>query len=262
MNVANNLPLTMVSTLPRLSGHVLVGDARIFYRVFGTGHPLVLLHGGLASSEYWHGVVPVLSARYSVVLIDTRGHGRSTLGTQTLSYALLARDTIAVMDHLQYERAGLIGWSDGAIVAIELGLHNAERVECAFAFAANYDSTGIKSNFAQSPLFAAYLERCRTDHAKLSGASDGYDNLLSAITQLWTVESQYSLHQLCGIHVPFAIAHAQYDEAIKEEHARRLAAAIPGAEFVTLSGVSHFALVQDPNQVATACSRFVQRWLQ
>jgi pimeloyl-ACP methyl ester carboxylesterase len=100
--------LPPAAALPPLSnqGHVTRDGASIWYGVIGKGAPVLLLHGGMASSDSWGEQVPALvKAGYRVILIDTRGHGRSTLGTQPLSYELFADDVIAVMDALQLRQA-------------------------------------------------------------------------------------------------------------------------------------------------------------
>ena len=88
---------------------------------------MILLHGGLASSDYWGGQVPALTAAgHRVIAIDSRGHGRSSRDNRPYSYELMASDVVAVMDALNIRRAVVVGWSDGAIIALVIyifGLH-------------------------------------------------------------------------------------------------------------------------------------------
>ena len=104
---------------PASAGYVAHDGARIFYRTFGRGKPVVLLHGGLANSEYWGNQVPALSgAGYRAILIDSRGHGRRTRDGRPYTYELMASDVTAVMDALKVCRATIVGWSAGAIIAL------------------------------------------------------------------------------------------------------------------------------------------------
>ena len=73
----------------------------------GSGSPVILLHGGLGHSGNWGYQVPALvGSGYHTVLIDSRGHGRSTRDAQPFSYELIACDVLAVMDALHLEKAG------------------------------------------------------------------------------------------------------------------------------------------------------------
>ena len=123
-------------------GYAPVNGVRIWYAVFGRGEPVVLLHGGLANSNYWGNLVPALSKDYQVIVMDSRGHGRSSRGSQPLGYDLMASDVLAVMDILKLEKAAVVGWSDGAIIGLDIAIHHPERLTRLFAFAANSDPEG------------------------------------------------------------------------------------------------------------------------
>jgi pimeloyl-ACP methyl ester carboxylesterase len=93
--------------------------ARIWHASFGAGSPVILQHGGLGHSGNWgHQVPDLVAAGHRVIVIDSRGHGRSTRDTRSFSYELMASDVLAVMDRLGIARAALVGWSDGAIIAL------------------------------------------------------------------------------------------------------------------------------------------------
>ena len=119
--------------------------ARIWYSTYGSGAPVILLHGGLGHSGNWGHQVPALvGSGYRAVLIDSRGHGRSTRDMQPFSYESMASDVLAVMDALQLEKAGLVGWSDGACTALILAAKAAARVSGVFFFGCNMDPSGVK----------------------------------------------------------------------------------------------------------------------
>jgi pimeloyl-ACP methyl ester carboxylesterase len=102
-------------------GYVENEGARIWYATYGSGLPVIMLHGGLGHSGNWGYQVPALiESGYRVVLIDSRGHGRSTRDGRPFAYELMASDVAAVMDTLHLEKAGLVGWSDGACTALIL----------------------------------------------------------------------------------------------------------------------------------------------
>jgi pimeloyl-ACP methyl ester carboxylesterase len=95
--------------------------AEIWYATYGAGPAVILLHGGLGHSGNWgYQVADLVASGRQVVVIDSRGHGRSTRDDQPFTYELMAADVLAVMDHLEIDKAALVGWSDGACTALIL----------------------------------------------------------------------------------------------------------------------------------------------
>ena len=201
--------------------------------------------------------VPALvSSGYRLVLIDSRGHGRSTRDPRPLTYELMASDVLAVMDAIHLERAGLVGWSDGACTALVLASKAAARVAGVFFFACNMDPSGTKE-----VEFTPTLQRCFgrhvKDYARLSATPDQFDEFSEAIGLMQRTQPNYSANDLAQISIPVAIIHSEHDEFIKREHAEYLARSIPNAELIDLPGVSHFAPLQRPQQFNTAILRFL-----
>ena len=152
------LPPTPVLPTPTHSGYAAVDGIKIWYAEFGRGDPVILLHGGLANSNYWGNQVPALAAHYRVIVMDSRGHGRSTRNAEPFGYDLMASDVIGLMDTLKIRKAAIIGWSDGAILGLDIAIHHPERMTKLFAFAANSDPGGV-ADIAHSAVFNAYIAR-------------------------------------------------------------------------------------------------------
>src|ERR1700761_375395 len=149
--------------------------ARIWYSTYGSGLPVILLHGGLGHSGNWGYQVPaLLGAGHRVVVVDSRGHGRSTRDARPYRYELMASDVLAVMDALQLERAALVGWSDGACVAMVLGSTAPQRVAGVFFFGCNMDPSGTKP-FVPTPVIERCFSRHAKDYAQLSATPDDFE---------------------------------------------------------------------------------------
>jgi pimeloyl-ACP methyl ester carboxylesterase len=248
---AGSLPATIDQ------GSVDHEGARIWYATFGAGRSVIMLHGGLGHSGNWGYQVPGLtSSGYRVVLIDSRGHGRSTRDEQPYTYELMASDVLAVMDHLQLEKAAFVGWSDGACTALVLTRNAASRSAGVFFFACNMDPSGIK-DIDPSPVLSRCLTRHTKDYAQLSATPDQFSALAAAVRRMQRTEPNYSVRDLAEVHVPIAIVLGEHDEFIKLEHAEYLARCIPGAEFILLPGVSHFAPLQRPEKFNTVMLAFL-----
>ena len=238
-------------------GYVENESARIWYVTYGSGFPVILLHGGLGHSGNWGYQVPALvKSGYRAIVIDSRGHGRSTRDERPYSYELMASDVLAVMDTLNLEKAGLVGWSDGACTALILSSQSPARVAGVFYFACNMDPSGTKE-FEFTPIVQRCFNRHVKDYAKLSTTPDQFDAFSEAVGLMQRTQPNYSVNDLAAISVPVAIVHSEHDEFIKREHAEYLARSIPNAEFIHLPGMSHFAPLQRPGQFNTVMLGFL-----
>jgi pimeloyl-ACP methyl ester carboxylesterase len=239
------------------SGYAPVDGIRIWYATFGHGQPVLLLHGGLANANYWGNQVRALQSGYRVVVMDSRGHGRSTRNEQPFGYDLMAADVVGLMDFLKLPKAAIVGWSDGAILGLDIAMHHPERVSKLFAFAANSDPSGV-ADIAHSPVFNAYIARAATEYAALSPTPGQYQAFLGRITKMWETQPNWSAADLRRIAVPVWIVDADHDEAIKRENAEFMAANIPNAGLLLQPQVSHFSFLQDPEQFTTDMLHFLQ----
>lgn len=257
--VWQTLPAPKVLPHPTTVGYVAHDGARIFVTSYGRGPPVILLHGGLANQRYWGDQVPALTAAgYRVILIDSRGHGRSTRDDRPYTYELMASDVVAVMDRLHVAKASVVGWSDGAIIGLVMALKDPDRVSRVFAFAANMDPSGVRDDTETNSTFARFERQAADDYARLSLTPDNFAQFKQAIEKMWAVEPNYTAADLATISTPVTIADGDHDEAIKFEHTHYLFRAIPNAKLVVLENASHFAMLQRPDQFNAVVLTFLR----
>jgi len=242
-----------------LEGRVAHDGARIWFAAIGKGPPVILLHGGDASAEFWGDQVPALLASgRRVILIDSRGHGRSTRDARPLGYELMESDVIAVMDAIGVDKADVVGWSDGAILGLIMAMKDPQRVAHVFAFGANMDLHGFNPLGALAPILPKVNAALAANYARISPTPGGYGALSRDVLAMQLSQPNYTPADLAEIKGPaIAVVDGAHEEFILREHTQYLARTIPGAVLVILPDVSHFAPLQAPDAFNAAMLDFL-----
>jgi pimeloyl-ACP methyl ester carboxylesterase len=246
---------------PTREGYFTSDDARLWFETFGTGVPVLLLHGGMGNGTNWAGQIrPLVRAGYRPIVLDTRGHGRSGSGSKRFSYKLFADDTTRLMGHLELPQALVVGWSDGACTALEMARTNPDRVVGVVFFACNVDPTGTRE-FVMSPAIGNCVTRHKLDFERMTPTLEQFEELQPKLEPMQKNEPNYSLETLRTITVPVAVVQGDQDEFIKPSHAEYLAASLPNSHFELVKGEGHFAPIQNPNLFNRVMLRHL-RWLR
>ena len=251
------LPPTPAPIATSRSGDAQVNGVKIHYAVYGQGSPVVFLHGGLANADYWGKQVAAVAAHHTVILMDSRGHGRSTRDDRPYGYDLMADDVVGLLDLLKVRKADIVGWSDGGILGLDLALRHKDRIGRVFAFAANTVTAGVVEGVGKNPTFAAYIARAGHEYQKLSATPKQYGGFVDQISKMWAEQPNWTDAELKTIETPVLIVDGDHDEAIKRPHTEYIAATIPHAGLLILPNVSHFAFLQDPAQFNFAILHFL-----
>jgi pimeloyl-ACP methyl ester carboxylesterase len=233
------------------SARVKLDDITVYFAAQGQGEPLILLHGGLGSADDWINQIPVFSQQYRVITPDSRGQGRTTDSEAPLSYHRMAEDTLRLMDYLQIDSAYIVGWSDGAIIGLDLAIHHPERVKALVAYAANISPDGLRENVIGYFRFssAADLQReLGSEYLRLSPQPEHLPIVIEKIRTMWLTEPNFTAQELAGIRLPALIVDGENEEVIRAGHAQAIASAIPGAELILLPDVGHFAMTRKPDE--------------
>jgi pimeloyl-ACP methyl ester carboxylesterase len=113
---------------PKVGSHASVNGLQMYYEVHGTGKPLVLLHGGVGAIEMFGEVLGMLAEGRQVVAADLQAHGRTADVERPLSLESMADDVAALIEHLGFERADVMGYSLGGGVALQSAIRHPEVV--------------------------------------------------------------------------------------------------------------------------------------
>lgn len=108
---------------------IRVDDIEMAYKIFGSGPPILLINGYSAPLDFWDPLlISKLASNHTVITFDNRGIGNTSLGNKQFSIPQFARDTTGLMDALEINRADILGWSMGGMVAQELAISNPDKV--------------------------------------------------------------------------------------------------------------------------------------
>ena len=227
-----------------------INGVDIYYEVYGEGKgdPVILLHGGLSNGHHFVNVIPVLAENHEVIVMDSRGHGRSSFNDTPISYEVMANDVLGLMDHLGIDKASIVGWSDGGIIGLEIAINHPDRLNKVVAYGANFDPSGVRLDIGENAKFNAYIARAAEEYQQNSPAPERWDEFLANISNMWATEPNYTEEQLKGITTPFLILDGAQEEAIDLNQTKLMALLIPGAKLVLMPDTGHFALFEQPDE--------------
>lgn len=242
------------------SGTVNVNGIDMFHAIYGDadGTPILLIHGGLAHGDIWAAQVADLMQDHTVIVADTRGHGRSTNDGSEYTYARLAADYLALLDQIGIDRVHLVGWSDGANIGYSISQTNPERLASHFAHAGNITLDGVDPSVETNEVFGTYVGMMAGDYAEMSPTPDGFENFLGAVAKMWGSSKPGGPDALKSVTVPTLVVQSEFDEAILMDHSKMIAEIMPSADFLVLEDVSHFASFQAADEYTDAIRKFIE----
>jgi pimeloyl-ACP methyl ester carboxylesterase len=205
----------------------------------GEGDPVVLLHGGLGSSDDLAPQGEALAANHRVVAFDRRGHGRTADGPDPFSYAAMADETVAVLESVVGGPAHLVGWSDGGIVALYVALARPDLVRSLVPIGANFHHDGLLPEFFELGADDAVTEMLAASYAARSpDGTEHWPEVFAKAVDLWRREPNLTVADLARITAPVLVLVGD-DEPIPLSHTCALYEALPNGQLAVVPGTSH-----------------------
>lgn len=220
-------------------------DIQLHFTEQGCGEPLICLHGNGEDGTMLAPQVERFSEHFRTIAVDTRGHGATLRGTAPFTLEQFAADLAGFMDAQGIEAAHLLGFSDGANIAMLFALSSPERVKSMVLCGGNLFPEGLVD------------EVRREDAVALREAISAHDEHQVELLRLMTDEPRIDPADLGRLCMPVLVV-AGTDDMIAEEHTRLIAQSIPGAQLRILPG-SHFLPYEDPDAFNDVVARFLSQ---
>ena len=181
------------------TGYAKANGVNYYYEISGKGEPLLLLHGGLGSTDMFKPILPAFAGHRQVIAIDLQGHGRTALGSRKISLPDLGDDMASVLDQLGYKNVDVLGYSFGGGVAFRLAVQHPEMVRRLALVSAGYASEGFYPEMReqQKQVNAGFAEQMKqtpmyTSYVAVAPKPEDFPRLLQAMGDLMRETYDYS----------------------------------------------------------------------
>ena len=253
-------------------------DSRCYYELHGTGSPLILIPGLGATCDLWSSVIPELSRSFSLILFDNRDVGRSLAKRPPQTLVDFTVDVIELMDHLQLDRAHVLGLSLGGIVAQRLAIDHPSRIDrlvlmsCAdrfgpylreiarllgqalYRFPPELFRKTIELLGTSPMYFDAHAKEIEQKIADDCGAGIARKAVVRQLRCLGTHDAVGDDYRITA---PTLVVAGDHDTLVPAYYARRMARKIPDSQFVLVPECGHNPLIERPHFVVPRIVEFL-----
>lgn len=223
-------------------------DIQLFYEELGSGEPMLLLHGNGEEHGYFRHQMECFSKSHRVIAIDTRGHGKSPMGEKEFSIRQFAADLYDFMRELGLEKAILLGFSDGANIALEFALQHPEMVSKLILNGGNIEPCGVKAIY-QIPTVLEYW------WLNILGIFTDRMRQRKMLLRLMVKEPHITPTLLATLNMPTLVI-AGTNDMIRESHTKYIASSIPNSVLKIIPG-DHYVAAKNPLCFNEAVKSFI-----
>jgi pimeloyl-ACP methyl ester carboxylesterase len=259
---------------------IRINGVELQYDLQGSGEPLVLIHGAQGDRSMFAGTVPALVNQFGVLTFDQRGSGESEKPDMEYSIALLADDTAALMDHVGFSSAHIVGVSMGGMIAQEFVLRHPHKVRSLVLGcttpggpkAIRFGGGVLARAYATEPLSPEERGRALAEAACTQGYIEQHPEIIPAMIEarrqrpldplalshrMKAAYAHDAYDRLAQIACPTLVITGKDDALISWENSRILAERIPGAKLVLLEPAGHVFWLEQPEKSLAAILGFL-----
>jgi len=254
---------------PVSKGYAAVNGLKMYYEIYGTGDPLVVLHGGLGAIEMFGPTLAALTKNRQVIAADLQGHGRTADIDRPLSYEAMADDVAGLIKSLGFKKADVMGYSLGGEVALQTAIRHPEAVRKLVLVSTAFRQNGWYPEVlaGEAQMSAAAAEPMKQTpmyelYEYVAPKPEDWPVLLTKLGNLLRQDYDWSKN-LAALKMPVLIVGADAD-AVRTSHTLEFFAAFgggqrdagwdgsgrPSARLAILPGTTHYDIFMSPGLVA------------
>lgn len=235
------------------AGHTFTHDGvTLYYEVYGAGEPLLVVHGNGGSIADLSAQIAHFRKRYKVIAMDSRDQGKSGDSPDALTYEKMTDDLAALVDHLKVGPVDVLGWSDGGIEALKLGIRHPAKVKKIVAMAANL----TPGESALAPDVIAMI-RSMIDAIPAAARDTPQGRREIKVAGMMLHEPQIDVKALAAITAPTLVLAADHD-AIRDEHTVEIFHHVPNSQLAIFPNATHMIPFDDPATFNATVERFLR----
>jgi pimeloyl-ACP methyl ester carboxylesterase len=221
---------------------------KLYYEVYGAGEPLLVIHGNGGNIADLKAQIVHFRKRYQVIAMDSRDQGKSGDSPDKITYEKMTDDLAALLDHLKSPPVYVLGWSDGGIEALLLGIRHPEKVKKIAAMAANLNPEGAHPESLElvNSMLAAVPPAAKE-------TPEGKREL--KVTQMMLDEPHIEPSALAAIQAPTLVLASDHD-MILDEHTLAIYHHIPNSQLCIFPNATHMIPYDDPELFNATVDRF------
>jgi pimeloyl-ACP methyl ester carboxylesterase len=252
-------------TKPSQSGYADVNGLHMYYERYGSGSPLVLLHGGnLTIDLNFASLIPRLALSHEVIGVELQGHGRTADIDREITPSALADDVVALLDHLGIGSAHIFGHSMGGAAAMELAISHSDRVRAVVAASVTVRPDGLHEDLTDPAKHATSnrmptpqdFNDFREAYLRLSPHPEHFDEFLASLSASTADTQGWSDEQLAGISSPVLLVIGDRDFTTVE-HGALMLKLVAGSTLAVLPDTTHMQVTRRADLLLPMLARFL-----
>ncbi len=254
-------------------------DVRCHYDILGNAEPLLLIHGLGVTCRSWEAVATELAGDFSLIMPDNRGVGRSLPKRPPRTLSDLTSDLVELLDHLQIERAHVMGISLGGIIAQKLAIDHPSRIDRLALVSCTHEFTpylrriiGLLGQVLRkfpAEMFARTFELLGASPQFVDADPERFESRIRTKCGPTVSRAALGRHLRClcseegkdnqgQIAAPTLVIAGEYDALIPWCYSRHMACSIPNSRFVLVRNAGHNPLAECPERVIPTITQFLK----